>query len=247
MLFFVCINASGCAANNLKDVINQTSCQLTTDSVDTSEISQMDFLSNLNSSSQINTPPNQKRDLTLYTIIVAVFGILVGVIVSLVVVIHNNRIERIKELRTEVTEIKDEIQRKIVEVDGLMRDIENRTDVITDLQTKQDYQNQYMQRINQYLFLVTNSVVDINGGGGAASGIRVVLYNQYNIVKVFLPWSDSPTDGTEAAFRYLQVNGTIENIGDLQFIADNDLDERKRQMAQETIGYIRARLMNNPT
>lgn len=141
--------------------------------------------------------------------------------------------------------LKSELQDLIKETKSLGVDIQEKGEKLFDVLKFQEYQNQYLQRINQYLFLVTNSVVDINGGGGAASGIRVVLYNQYNIVKVFLPWSDSPTDGTEAAFRYLQVNGTIVNIGDLQFIADNDPDERKRKMAQETIGYIKARLMNN--
>lgn len=178
----------------------------------------------------------------LISIIIGVFGLLIGV---LGILGFSNLKNDYRELKREIVDYESDIQEKIEELDDLTQRQRN---MIAQNQSRLNYQSQYLQRINQYLFLVTNSVVDINGGdNGTASSIRNVLYNQYYIVKVFLPWSDSPTDGTEAAFRYLKTNGTEDNIDDLQFIADNDSEERKRRMAQETIGYIRARLMSDPS
>ena len=149
-----------------------------------------------------------------------------------------------KSVSDYIVEVKGDLQDRIEEIKRLSKDVNDKAKQVDALAKKQEFQNQYLKRINEYLFLITNSIVDSNGGGGEIESIiRNILYNQYYIVKVFLPWSDSPTDSTEAAFRYLQSNGTEENIKDLIIIAENDLDERKKRMAIETIGFIRAKFM----
>lgn len=182
----------------------------------------------------------------LISIIIGIFGLLIGVLGILGFSnLKNDYRELKKGLAEQISDQNTEIRERIREIEGLRTNIEARSNEIVGIQNWQNYQNQYLQRINQYLFSITNSIVDSNGGDDEiASDIRKILYNQYYVVKTFFPWSDSPIDGTEAAFRYLKVNGTEENIIDLQFIADNDPDERKRNMARETIGYISARLMN---
>lgn len=158
---------------------------------------------------------------------------------------HENLAKNRDSINESVIALEKEFNIKIAEINELKTDVERKTYEIEKIANRQDYQNQYLKRINEYLFSITNSVVDSNGGGDeTASVIRNSLYNQYYIVKIFLPWSDSPTDSTEAAFRYLQVNGTIENVEDLSFIVENDPDENKRKMAIETIGYIKSREMN---
>ena len=180
----------------------------------------------------------------LISIIIGIFGLLIGVlgILGFSNLKTDYRVLK-KELAEQICEQNNKIQKKNNEIDEILSSVKESTNLLK----QHNYQIEYLQRINQSLFSITNSVVDSNGGNDeTASSIRNSLYNQYYIVKVFLPWSDSPTDGTEAAFRYLQVNGTIDNIDDLQFIADNDPDERKRKMALETIGYIRARFGGGP-
>lgn len=150
-----------------------------------------------------------------------------------------------REINERVDVIKTEVFNKIEEINRLDKSVYEKTKEIENLAKIQESQNQYIQRINLYLFSITNTVVDnLSDNDEKAKGIRKILYQEYYIVKAFLPWSDSREDGTEAAFRYLQHNGTKEQIEDLQFISDNDTDERKRNIALETIGYIRARLMN---
>lgn len=257
LLFFVCIIGNMYAFCNVQDTIHQANDRQIVDAADASN--QTDSFIDYDSLSKKNHSA-QSNNLTMYSIIVAVFGVLVGVITSMAVAAHNNRRDDVKglmkEIREENKEFKKEIEnainnqetailRKFDEIKRLRVDIEARANEISKIQEQQNYQYQYLQRINLYLFSITNSVIDSkNGNPEMASGIRNSLYNQYHIIKVFLPWSDSPTDGTEAAFRYLQANGTEENVKDLQFIANNDPDENKRIMAIETIGYIRGKTMN---
>lgn len=183
---------------------------------------------------------------SLISIIVGVFGLLIGVLGILGFSnLKNDYRELKKGLAEQISDQNETVQEKIDEMNRLSDDIETRTNVISEIRNQQGFQNQYLMRINQYLFSITNSVVDNLGDDNErARGIRESLYRQYYIVKAFLPWSDSREDGTVAVFSYLQNNGTIDQIDDLQFIADNDPDERKRKIALETIGYIRARLMN---
>lgn len=240
ILFAACINTSLLATNDKKDSINQTRDTITIVTpicVSQSEISDSNELSSQNSFS------NQNDNFALYSIIIAVFGIFVGVIITLSTTLFTTRKEGIKEF---MKSAEKELRDKVEEINRIRDKVEEKTNEVDNLTNRQAFQNQYLTRINQYLFSITNSVVDSYGGDNeTATGIRHRLYNHYYIVKVFLPWSDSPTDGTEAVFRYLQVNGKEENINDLQCIVENDPDERKRKMALETIGFIKARLMND--
>ena len=176
---------------------------------------------------------------TLISIIIGIFGLLIGVLGILGFSnLKTDYRELKKGLAEQICEQNNKIQKKNNEIDEILSSVKESANLLK----QHNYQIEYLQRINQSLFSITNSVVDSNGGNDeTASSIRNSLYNQYYIVKAFLPWSDSPTDGTEAAFRYLQVQGTKDNIDDLQFIANNDPDERKKKIAGETIGFIRAR------
>ncbi len=160
-------------------------------------------------------------------------------------VIKSDNREYEKIVNEDISRVKKEFQNEIEVINGIKNDVVDKEKDINNLTKKQEFQNQYLKRINEYLFSITNSIVDIRPKSKEEEdAIRKRLYNQYYIVKVFLPWSDSPTDGTEAAFMNLKIGGTEENLTDLQFIANNDFDEKKRKLAQETIGYIRARLMS---
>lgn len=236
-LIAVCFNANTIASND--SISNKCSCQIERKnafyeiSVNNAKVDS-DTLSNSLSyttaliNSLNNNIATENKYFTVVNILVAMFG----VAIAFVGIISFFGIKGFRESKDELEKYKEDInnvlEEKIAEINAILN--------------VQKYQIQYLQRINQSLFSITNSVVDsYSGNDETASSIRNSSYNQYYIVKVFLPWSDSPTDGTEAAFRYLQVKGTIDNIEDLQFIADNDPDERKRKMTIETIGYIRAR------
>lgn len=186
---------------------------------------------------------------SLISIIIGVFGLLIGV---LGILGFNNLKNDYRDLKKGLVEQIIEQDRKIQvgidEIKTMRNDVKVRTDEIERIQNQQNYQIQYLERNNQYLFSITNSIIDINGSNNEkALDIRNRLLNQYYIVRTYLPWSDGPADSTQAAFMYLQFNGTMDNIDDLQFIADKDPDERKRRIALETIGYIRARFDSSQT
>ena len=160
----------------------------------------------------------------------------------------NNELKEYKEcINIDIDKLKVVHQRKIDEINRLKASVEDKTQEIKDILKKQEYQNQYLQRINSYLFSVTNSIVDSKDPNEPQTSIiRKSLYNQYHIIKLYLPWTEGD-DGTEADFMYLKANGTKDNIDDLQYIADKDPDERKRKLAIETIGFIQANEINNPS
>ena len=151
-----------------------------------------------------------------------------------------------KDIETFKNKTNNDLNSKYEKIEGMNKSIDEKIETIDNTLQELKYQNQYLQKINQYLFSITNSIIDNGGNSETVLVIRNSLYNQYYIVKTFLPWSDGPADSTQAAFMYLQFNGTKDNIDDLQFIADNDPDERKRNMALKTISFIRARLMYDP-
>ena len=207
-----------------------------------------DSLSNLLSSTTalINSLNNniatENEYLTVVNILVAMFG----VAIAFVGVLSFFGIKGFRESKDEIEKYKENInnalKEKIAEIERLNKSVEEKAKKISDILDEHNYQIQFLQRNNQYLFSVTNSIVDSSSGNSETTlNIRNSLYNQYYIVKTFLPWSDGPTDSTQAAFMYLLYNGTLDNIDDLQFIANKDPDERKRKMAFETIGFIRAR------
>ena len=171
----------------------------------------------------------ENNSLTKITIIIGILGLIIAL----------SGILGYIGLKNDIKEYKGDIQKKVDELEGLNNAINQKLILINNIQSRQEYQNMYLERINQYLFLITNSVVDSNQGDGkAASSIRNLLYNKYQTINLFLNWSDT----TVAAFMYLQARGTENDIEDLQIIADKDPDERKRKMASETIGCIKTRI-----
>ena len=227
LLFYVlCINVDAFSAIVQSDSIDQIWYNDTTISVETSCLCQAESLSKYDCWHQ-ESYTNQNNNLTVYSIIVAVLGILIGVITNMAITMYNTRKDGINELKKNTEKTKDVIEEKIILMDKIQRG--------------QDYQNRYMQRINQYLFKITYSIVENNNSEVSAFGsnIREDLYHHYYIINLFLPLSES----SNTAFDYFKVKGTIDDIDDLSFLADNDPDERKRKMAIETIGFIKARLM----
>ena len=156
-----------------------------------------------------------------------------------------NNIEKYKET---FDNIKEDIQTQIKHKTDEIKEIQDRVNEKSiEFENKQEYQNQYLQRINRYLFSVTNSIVDSKDPNEPQTSIiRNNLYNQYHLIKLNLPWTEGE-DGTEADFMYLKAHGTKDIIDELQYIADNDRDERKRKLALATIGFIQANEINNPS
>lgn len=186
----------------------------------------------------------QNNNIDILAIIVTFFGIIIAVVGFFG---YNGLKNEIKEYKDDITNsIKDKekaLQNKINEIDALKNSVGDETKRIEDILKSQLYQNLYLQEINKYLFLITNSLVDNNNNDPKSiQAIRESLYNKYHIIKLFLPWSEDITNGTKADFMYLQNRGTKENIEDLEIIANNDPDENKRKLALETIGHIRAKV-----
>lgn len=144
--------------------------------------------------------------------------------------------------------------------------IETTKTSIKELLDSQKYQNAYMQKINEYLFKITNTINDNvlsnpNSYMGAVENsedrdsstptsstqktnndtIREELWHDYYIITLLLPKSEK----TSGAFDYLKVQGTKNDIDVLKFIAKNDPNKEKREEAKTTIGFILGRLHVN--
>ena len=247
----VCFNANTIASND--SISNKCACQIERKkafyeiSVNNTKVDS-DTLSNSLSyttaliNSLNNNIATENKYFTVVNILVAVFG----VAIAFVGIISFFGIKGFRESKDEIEKYKKDInnalKEKIAEIDRLNKSVDEKAKKISNILDEHNYQIQFLQRNNQYLFSVTNSIVDSSGGNSEETlAIWNSLYNQCYILKTFLPWSDGPTDSTHAAFMYLQYNGTLDNIDDLQFIADKDPDERKRNMATGTISFIRAR------
>lgn len=249
-ILFLCLNTKIFANISIEDTLHQANINQQESVVDNLNASPGNPSKDYGGLSQASFS-DKNWNLALYTVFVAVIGTLLGIIASMSIAARNNQRDDIrgfkedlkKELAKQINEQNNQIQERIGEANRIRNDIETRTNGIERILRQQNYQIQYLERINRYLFSITNSIVDSDGGNSESTlAFRNSLYNQYYIVKTFLPWSDGPTDSTQAAFMYLQYNGTLDNIDDLQFIAANDPDERKKNKARETIGFIRARL-----
>lgn len=262
ILLFTCVFANVFANNGTNDS-TQNNCLCSTECItpalNTSANNSLQFENTLNSccslsnspdniSTLINTLNNaitiQNNNIDILAIIVTFFGIIIAVVGFFG---YDGLKKEIKEYKTDITNSinykEKELQNKIKEIDKLKDSIDDETKRIEDILKSQLYQSLYLQEINKYLFLITNSLVDNNNNDPKSiQTIRESLYNKYHIIKLFLPWSDDITDGTRADFIYLQNRGTKEDIDDLEIIANNDPNENKRNLALETIGHIRAKV-----
>lgn len=176
--------------------------------------------------------------IAILTIIITLFGVVAGIMgiiqFRLLKVSINENTKRVGEELSIIEKLKEEVNKNLPSIERLDKGIK--------------YQNKCTEKINLYLYKITNTIVDNydNGGPGSPSStptnskhVRETLLHDYNMVVLFLPYSKRET---EAAFDYIAAYKTLDDINDLEEIANTDPDERKRNRAREVIGYIRGRL-----
>ena len=246
MLFVVGISLTIFAINIPNDTISQT-CSCQTDCCIQSLLGDsMIVAHNIHSETMSESLPYittlinalnnaidiQGNNIACITVIIAIIGLLIAFAGFYEFnKLTNNVREYKKRIDSDVKKNKNDIQEKINEFYELQIKLDQ-------VQNIQNYQNQYLQKINQYLFSITNAIVDNNKDNPQEpSNIREILYHDYHIINLLL----SPSDRAIGSFDYLKAKGTKEDFEDLIFISQNDPDDNKKRLATETIGFIKGR------
>lgn len=109
-----------------------------------------------------------------------------------------------------------------------------------EIEKVQTLNNQYLQKINQWMLANAYSIADTPGGnttqGRDLMGKSIL---NYYLMKLFLSRDKHEIDG---CINYIKTKGGKDEIEHLQFIVDNDIDKYKRDRASGAIGYIQGRV-----
>lgn len=109
-----------------------------------------------------------------------------------------------------------------------------------EIEKVQTLNNQYLQKINQWMLANAYSIADTPGGnttqGRDLMGKSIL---NYYLMKLFLSRDKHEIDG---CINYIKTKGGKDEIEHLQFIVNNDTDKYKFDKASEAIGYIQGRV-----
>lgn len=109
-----------------------------------------------------------------------------------------------------------------------------------EIEKVQTLNNQYLQKINQWMLSNAYSIADIPGGNttiGRDMMEKSIL--NYYLMKLYLSNDKHEIDG---CINYIKNKGGENEIEHLQFIVDNDPDKYKCDKTSMAIGYIKGRI-----
>lgn len=231
LLFIICASVNASNAYHVNDTFSASTNLTTMDSLKVLSENPSSNYSNM------NLPPstNQNNKQSMVPIVIG----LLSIIVSLSITLFSIKREGVKELKNDMTKLKEDVEKERDRINTLDKTINEK---LNDFVGKQDYQNRYLQKINQCLFLITHSIVDLNKSNSSVNNRRIleIVYRNYYKVVLFLPMSPE----SKAAIDYLNNYATTEDIEDLKLIVEKDSDADKRTKASEIIGSINNRAIN---
>ena len=177
-------------------------------------------------------------------------NLIVAIISLTVVVMGFWGVRSFKTAREELSDITKE-QGSLIERYGnevnqtiatLNEEAKNLKEKYEEIEKKQSLNNQYMQRINQWMLYNANAIAETAGGGSNTSrDLMAQSQVYYYLMKLFLTDDQHGIDG---CINFIKTKAGQEEIEHLKFIVDNDTNVYKKQKAGEAIGYIRGRITN---
>ena len=172
--------------------------------------------------------------LTEFNNLFAMVTIIVGIITMFVAIVglwgfHN--------IRKEVNDNRENVNKKIEAWEKEAEKLKKKNEEIEKVQI---LNNQYLQKINQWMLANAYSIADTPGGNTTQGRdmMRKSILNYY-LMKLFLSRDKHEIDG---CINYIKTKGGKDEIEHLQFIVDNDTDKYKSDRASEAIGYIQGRI-----
>lgn len=176
----------------------------------------------------VNTVNDVLSDMnTLFTVVTIILSV-ITVLVAIVGLLG------VHDIKKDVEKHKDNVSIKIDNLIGEAKTLKRRNEAIEKVQ---NLNNQYLQKVNQWMLKNAYSIANTNGGKSVQSQNLMkesMLY--YYMMKLLLSKNHHEIDG---CINYIKTKGTLNEIEHLQFIVDNDPDKYKRDKASEAIGYIR--------
>lgn len=142
--------------------------------------------------------------------------------------------------------IKERIEDFKKEIDGekqFRNEAEKLNKKFEEIEKEQTLNNQYLQKINQWMLNNAYSMADTPGGdttqGRDLMGKSIL---NYYLMKLYLSNDKHEIDG---CINYIKNKGGENEIEHLQFIVDNDPDKYKCDKTSMAIGYIQGRISSN--
>lgn len=179
----------------------------------------------------VNTVNNALSDMnTLFTVVT----IIISIITVLVAVIG---LFGIHDLRKEVNEHKKETNIKIGAWNTESERLKKQNEKIEKAQT---LNNQYLQKVNQWMLDNAYAIADSQGTNTNQSrNLMEKSMLNYYLMKLYLSNDIHEIDG---CINYIKTKGGKEEIEHLRFVVDNDSDKYRCDKAGEAIGYIQGRI-----
>lgn len=176
----------------------------------------------------VNTVNNALTDMNnLFTVVT----IIIGIVTLLVAVVG---LLGFHDVRKDVNEHKKKVYE---EIDIWKIEAENLKKKIKEIEKTQTLNNQYIQRINQWIYNNANAIAQANGVS-TTQGRNLMKQStlNYYFMKLFLSKDKHEID---SCINFIKTQGGKEAIEYLKFIVDNEPDEYKRIKSSEAIGYIK--------
>lgn len=186
----------------------------------------------------VNTVNNVLDDMnTLFTVVAVIISI-VTILVAVIGLfgIHDIR-KDVEEYKEKLSTLKETINEKIDLWQKEEKILKEKNEKIERVQT---LNNQYLQKINQWMLNNTYSIADTPGENtvqGRDLMAKSIL--NYYLMKLYLSNDKHEIDG---CINYIKNKGGENEIEHLQFIVDNDPDKYKCDKTSMAIGYIKGRM-----
>ena len=181
----------------------------------------------------VNTVNNVLDDMnTLFTVVT----ILISIITLFVAVVG---LFGFHDMKNEIKNYKEEINMELATWKTETDKLKKKNEAIEKVQT---LNNQYLQKINQWMLTNAYSYAAADVPGGTSTQGRDLMEKSilnYYLMKFYLSKDRHEIDG---CINYIKEKGGEEVIEYLQYVVDNDLDEYKSSRANIAIGYIKGRL-----
>lgn len=147
--------------------------------------------------------------------------------------------EIIKDVNEHKTKVEKELEKSQNEIENWKNEAKILKKKNETIEKVQNLNNQYLQKVNQWMLNNAYTIANTDGGKSAQSqNLMEESMLNYYLMKLYLSKDQHEING---CIDYIKTKGGTEVIEHLKFIVDNDTDKYKRDKTSEAIGYIRGR------
>lgn len=174
--------------------------------------------------------------IVLISIFLAVFIFILGFLLNSMEKTIKANIEEIKNIEMKMQEKEKEIQMKLDEFEKAEKLYKERVTLISDVETKLQIQNRYIEKSSNYIYDSLDQEAEKNRNRE--------MKNRLIVEKQILALYSMQDKDRIAGLHYFSENGTKEHMEDIRYVSENDLNEAVRHQAIRVLGRIEERENN---